>query len=191
MQPIFCPICGMSLAATARFCGQCGYAIETEKPEVKPANTDPVVSRQVNNTQPVTEPIVMEVMTATTNLKATSTERLDPPSPQWSAAALKRYQGAYRIARLTDLSGHLFKAVAVFVALGALVLFGFGIKADYLEKGFAAIVALLMAGAVFLVFFALGLIVSAQALNLRANLDSAVHSSPFLSGEQKAKAMSL
>jgi len=190
MQPIFCPICGMGLAATAKFCGQCGNAVETEKPEVKTADTDPVTSKPVNNTQPVTEPIITEAMASTTNLKATSTERLDPPS-QWSAAALKRYEGAYRIARLTDLSGHLFKAVAVFVALGALLVFGFGIKTDYLEKGFAAIVALLVAGAAFVVFFALGLIVSAQALNLRANLDSAVHSSPFLTGEQKAKAMSL
>jgi hypothetical protein len=190
MQPIFCPICGMSLAATARFCGQCGYAVETEKPEVKTSNTDPVASRPVSHTQPVTEPIVNEVIASTTNLKATSTERLDPPS-HWSAAALKRYEGAYRIARLTDWSGHLFKAVAVAMALGALLVFGFGIKTDYLERGFAIIVALLVAAAAFLVFFAVGLIVSAQALNLRANLDSAVHSSPFLNGEQKAKAMSL
>jgi hypothetical protein len=77
------------------------------------------------------------------------------------------------------------------MGLGALLVFGFGIKTDYLEKGFAAMVALLVAGAAFLVFFAVGLMVSAQALNLRADLDSAVHSSPFLTAEQKARAMSL
>ncbi|MFL6216873.1 MAG: hypothetical protein ACJ74J_23525 [Blastocatellia bacterium] len=190
MQPIFCPICGMSLAATARFCGQCGNAVETEKPDVKPSGTEAVASKPVNNTQPVTEPIVREAAISTTNLKATSTERLDSPS-QWSAAAMKRYGGAYRIARLTDMAGHLFKALAVLMALAALLVFGFGIKTDYMEKGFAAIVALLVAGVVFLVFFAVGLMVSAQALNLRANLDSAVHSSPFLTSEQKAGTMSL
>ena len=190
MQPIFCPTCGMSLAATARFCGGCGNAVETDKPEVKPSTTEPVATKPVNNTQPVTEPIVNEAISATTNLKATSTERLDPPPPL-SAAAMKRYESAYRIARLTDWSGHLFKAVAVLMALGTLVVFGFGIKTDYLEKGFAAVVALLVASVAFLVFFALGLIVSAQAQTLKANLDSAVYSSPFLTGEQKAKAMSL
>lgn len=190
MQPIFCPTCGMSLAATARFCGQCGNAVETDQPDVKTSGTEPVASKPVNNTQPVTEPIVKEAVASTMNLKATSTERLDTPSP-WTAAAMKRYESAYRIARLTDMAGHLFKALAVFMGLGALLVFGFGIKTDYLEKGFAAMVALLVAGAAFLVFFAVGLMVSAQALNLRADLDSAVHSSPFLTGEQKARAMSL
>jgi hypothetical protein len=190
MQPIFCPTCGMSLAATAKFCGGCGNAIENEKPEVKTSTTEPVATKPANNTQPVTEPIVNEAIASTTNLKATSTERLDSPS-QWTASAVKRYESAYRIARLTDWAGHLFKAVAVLMALAALVVFGFGIKTDYLEKGFAAIVALLVASAIFLVFFAVGLIVSAQAQNLRANLDSAVYSSPFLNGEQKAKTMSL
>src|SRR5690348_11244713 len=117
MQPIFCPTCGMSLAATAKFCGGCGNAIETEKADVKTATTEPVATKPVNNTQPVTEPIVNEAITSTINLKVTSTEHLDPHA-QWTAAAMKRYERAYRIARLTDWAGHLFKAVAVVVALG-------------------------------------------------------------------------
>ena len=104
---------------------------------------------------------------------------------------MKRYQGAYRVARLTDMAGHLLKALAVFMALGALLIFGFGIKAGYVEKGFAAAVALFAAGTVFLLFFAMGVVVSAQGQSLRASLDSAVNTSPFLTGEQRAKVMSL
>ncbi|HKP10745.1 MAG TPA: zinc ribbon domain-containing protein [Blastocatellia bacterium] len=191
MQQVFCPSCGTGLAATAKFCGNCGNSIEAEQAVVKTSSTEPVTPRPANNTQPVTEPIAKEVAISTMNLKAepTSTERLD--SAPRVAAAVKRYEGAYRVARLTDMAGHLLKAVAVFMAAGALVVFGFGVKADYLERGFAAIVALLAAGAAFLVFFAAGLVVSAQGQNLKANLDSAVHTSPLLTGEQKAKLLSL
>src|SRR5262249_39589320 len=154
MQQIFCPLCGTGLAATARFCGSCGNAIETEKPAPK-ASTEPVASRPVSHTQPVTEPIVKEVAsTMNLNPTATSTEKLAPGSTA-AAAAMKRYQGAYRMARLTDLAGHLFKAVGVFMGIAALVIFGFGVKTDYLEKGFAVLAALFIAGLVFFIFFAI------------------------------------
>ncbi|MEN3331248.1 MAG: zinc-ribbon domain [Blastocatellia bacterium] len=190
MQQIFCPSCGTSLAPTARFCGNCGTTVEAEKPTPKTSTTEPVTSKPVSHTQPVTEPIVKEAAISTLNLKATSTEKLDPSSSE-VAAVMKRYQGAYRIARLTDIAGHLLKAMAFFMGIGALVIFGFGMKTDYLEKGFAAVIALLVAGIVFLVFFAVGVIVSAQGQNLKANLDSAVNCSPFLTNEQRAKVMSL
>lgn len=192
MQEIFCPSCGTSLAPTAKFCGSCGNAVEAEKPVTKTSTTEPVTPRPVGNTQPVTEPAIEEAIISTMNLKATSTstEKLDPSSPE-TVAVMKRFQSAYRIARLTDIAGHLLKAIAVFMGIGTLVIFGFGIKTDYLEKGFAAIIALFFAGTVFLVFFAVGVIVSAQGQNLKANLDSAVNSSPFLGNEQRAKVMSL
>jgi hypothetical protein len=190
MQQIFCPICGTGLAPTAKFCGNCGNTVEMEKPAPQTINTEPVAPKTVSHTQPVTEPIMKEAAMSTLNLKATSTERLDPSSPE-AASAMKRYQGAYRIARLTDMAGHLLKAIAIFMGIGALVIFGFGIKADYVEKGFAAIIALFGAATFFLLFFAIGVAVSAQGQNLRANLDSAVNTSPFLTGEQRAKVMSL
>ena len=190
MQQIFCPTCGTGLAPTAKFCGNCGNAVEAEKSAPQTSDTEPVASRPISHTQPVTEPIMKEAAISTLNLKATSTERLDPSSPE-AASAMKRYQGAYRIARLTDLAGHLLKATAIFMGVGALVIFGFGIKADYVEKGFTAVIALFVAGVVFLICFAVGLIVSAQGQSLKAHLDSAVNSSPFLTNEQRAKILSL
>ena len=190
MEQIFCPSCGTNLAPTARFCGNCGNTVEAEKPAPKTSTTEPVTPKPVSHTQPVTEPIIKEVVMSTLNPEATSTEKLDSASPE-ATAAMKRYQGAYRIAKLTDIAGHLLKAIGLFMGIGALVVFGFGIKTDYLEKGFAAVIALFVAGTVFLIFFAVGLIVSAQGQNLKANLDSAVNSSPFLTNEQRAKVMSL
>jgi DNA-directed RNA polymerase subunit M/transcription elongation factor TFIIS len=190
MQQIFCPSCGTNLAPTARFCGHCGNTVEAEKPVVKTSSTEPVTSKPVSHTQPVTEPIINEAAISTLNLKATSTEKLDPASPE-AEAAMRRYQGAYRIARLTDIAGHLLKAVGLLMGISALVIVGFGVKTDYLEKGFVAVIALFFAGTVFLLFFAVGLMVSAQGQNLKANLDSAVNSSPFLTNEQRAKVMTL
>jgi hypothetical protein len=50
---------------------------------------------------------------------------------------------------------------------------------------------LLIAGLWFALFFVLGIIVSAQGQILKANLDSAVNTSPFLTTQQKARVMDL
>jgi hypothetical protein len=50
---------------------------------------------------------------------------------------------------------------------------------------------LLVAAIWFGVFFVLGIIVSAQGEILKANLDGAVNTSPFMTNEQKAQAMDL
>src|SRR5689334_22069074 len=120
MQQIYCPACGTSLAPSAKFCGTCGNSVEDEKPSAKASSiepvapkpvththpgTDPLTPKPVNHTQPVTEPISQDVPISTLNLKATSTEKLDPASPE-AGAAIKRYQSPYQIARLTDIAGH-------------------------------------------------------------------------------------
>jgi hypothetical protein len=205
MQQIFCPSCGTSLAPAAKFCGHCGNSVEAGKPAAEASSTEPVApkpgtqtkpgtepvaAKPVNHTQPVTEPISQEAPLSTMNLKATSTEKLGPSSPE-AGAVIKRYRSGYQLARLTDIAGHLFKAVGLFMGIATLVIVGFGVKADYLEKGFAAIVALFIAAGVFLIFFAVGMVVSAQGQSLKATLDGAVNSSPFLTDEQRAKVMSL
>jgi zinc-ribbon domain len=182
MQQIFCPTCGTSLAPTAKFCGICGNSVEAEAPLPKTSGTEPVTAKEVSNTQPVNEPGAQAAPTPTMNLKPTSTEKLDPASPE-AIAAMKRYKSAYQIARLTDIAGHVLKAAGVLMAIGALITFGFG--------GFAVLMALFLAGVFFFLFLALGLVVSTQAQSLRAGLDSAVNSSPFLTDEQRAKVMSL
>ena len=50
---------------------------------------------------------------------------------------------------------------------------------------------LLVGGVTFAFFFVLGVAVSAQGQLTRATLDSAVNSSPFLTNEERAEAMSL
>ena len=53
------------------------------------------------------------------------------------------------------------------------------------------IVVVLYGGIVFLVFYVVGVIVSAQGQILKAGLDTSVHTSPFVSNDDKAKIMSL
>src|ERR1041385_7772125 len=121
MQQIFCPLCGTALAASAKFCGNCGNSLAVEKPapKAKTTSAELVPPKAAGNTQPGTEPILKE-MASTVNLKVISTEKLDPLSPE-SVSAMKRYQGAYKIARLTDIAGHLFKAIGIFMAIAALI----------------------------------------------------------------------
>jgi hypothetical protein len=53
------------------------------------------------------------------------------------------------------------------------------------------IVGVLYGGIVFLFFYVVGVIVSAQGQILKAGLDTSVHTSPFVSNDDKAKIMSL
>ena len=61
-----------------------------------------------------------------------------------------------------------------------------------MNEGIAIVGGLFFAAAVwFALFFVLGVLVSAQGQILRATLDSAVNSSPFLTNDQRASIMKL
>ena len=182
MQQVFCTSCGSTVPPQTKFCIHCGNSLESEKSSQKASNTEPVTFKPIIHTQPVTERTLISDMT--------STERLGPSFPQ-AESVMKRYRDAYHIAKLTDMAGHVFKAVGVLFAILTLIIFGLALKTDFLERGYAALVALFFAGVVFMIFLAVGLVVSAQGQNLKASLDSAANCSPFLTSEQKAKVMSL
>jgi hypothetical protein len=108
-------------------------------------------------------------------------------------AVAKRYLDAYRIARVTVGFGSTIKGIgavlAVLLVLGAFLILGLG------RLGQSGLVVLIMvaiiAGIVWLVFYVLGVLVSAQGQILLASLDGAVHSSPFLFDDEKAQVMKL
>jgi hypothetical protein len=107
-------------------------------------------------------------------------------------ALMSRYWDAYVVARVTVGLGEIIKTVAVVLAvlivLAALLLAG-------TVGGGGGFVAFLLGviGAAFVggQFYLLGLIVMAQGQILKASLDGAVNSSPFLQNEHRAKIMSL
>ena len=108
-------------------------------------------------------------------------------------AVAKRYLDAYRIARVTVGFGSTIKTVgatlAVLLVLAAFLIVGLG---RFGQVGFVILIMVaIIAGIVWLIFYVLGVLVSAQGQILLASLDGAVHSSPFLFDDEKAQIMKL
>lgn len=114
------------------------------------------------------------------------------PEHTQSGALMKRYWDAYLIARATVGFGTMIKAIGG--VLAGLIFLGTMIAASQASSGVGfVILATGTAFAVFvgLLFFLLGVLVSAQGQILKASLDGAVNSSPFLTNEDRAEIMSL
>jgi ABC-type polysaccharide/polyol phosphate export permease len=107
------------------------------------------------------------------------------------ATLVTRYKDAYLVAIVTDGAGSLIKGVGGFIA-GLLILIG-ALAALNSDKFVFALGILAAVFGVFigLLFYLLGVLVSAQGQILKASLDCAVNSSPFLTNEHRAKLMSL
>jgi hypothetical protein len=102
---------------------------------------------------------------------------------------MRRYRDAYLVAKVTDGFGGMIKGIgiviAVLLALVSLMLMG-------KDASFALGVVMLMSGIIAGVWiYIAGVLVSTQGQILKASLDGAVNSSPFLADEHKAKIMSL
>lgn len=118
---------------------------------------------------------------------------LTPSSDGAEVKALaNRYWDAYITARVTDGFGDTIKIIGVVLALlialvTLLVASQIGGGASFVSMS----IGLLFAAFVGIQFYLLGVLVSAQGQILKASLDSAVNSSPFLNNEHRAKIMSL
>lgn len=108
--------------------------------------------------------------------------------------AVLRYRDGYRVARFTTAMGTAVKILGVVlgVIIAALGLLGSQAMFSSSEpETIFAVLSLLSGVVVFGVFFILGVAVSALGQQLKAALDSAVNTSPFLDIPAKAKVMSL
>jgi hypothetical protein len=134
---------------------------------------------------------------------APSTPPSTKPSPDEGNTrkekAISRYQDAYRIAQfyvrvgrtITTIGAVLGILIAIigFASAGSFSGGPYGRQSDV--GAWAVLMALLMGGTVWFMFFVAGVIISGRGQQLLASLDSAVHSSPFMDIEEKAQAMSL
>jgi len=113
------------------------------------------------------------------------------------AAFVQRYADLYRAAKVMTGLGDTVKVVGL-VSAGVIFMVWF-LMAVAASQGFGGAVAFFMClviGVAFGalvggVFFLLGVLISAQGQLLMAHADSAVHTSPFLSDQQRAAAMTL
>jgi hypothetical protein len=95
----------------------------------------------------------------------------------------ERYTDAYRVARALHWFGQIIKIAGFLVAV-----FIFIDRAESLKSPGAGLTAGVVVGAI---LFISGIIVAAQGQMLKAVIDTAVNSSPFLDDSQRASIMSL
>lgn len=110
-------------------------------------------------------------------------------SPAAGPRLLTRYRDAYTVARVTSGFGTLVKVFGVL--LGAIPFVAGFIVSGQFQRQPAMQTTIAVTGVIFGLFIAfvlyiLGVLVAAHGQILMATLDEAVHTSPFLSDEQKA-----
>lgn len=104
------------------------------------------------------------------------------------SAAATRYQDGYLVARTTNGIGAVVKTLSIVLGVSiGLVALLVGANTNALF----VLVGLVLAAMVGVPLYVLGVLLAAQGQVLKAGLDAAVHTSSFLSEEEKARAMSL
>lgn len=102
----------------------------------------------------------------------------------------ERYRDAYRVACALVGIGTTLKGVGI---IGAIIITLIAAMASQAVASAAVglLAGLVFGGIWFGLFFVLGILVSAQGQILRATLDTAVNTSPFLTNEDKARVIDL
>lgn len=106
-----------------------------------------------------------------------------------SSALLKRYKDAYLVAKATVTIGTTIEIVGLVLAI--LIIGGSFAAANHQKIAVFGIIGLIVGVFIGVLFYLLGVLVKAQGQILRATLDTAINSSPFISDEQKARALTL
>ena len=155
-------------------CEACGTEVRFEDP------TCPKCGADITEVADGPEEAVIEEVSSSATL------------PNQVSAVMKRYKDAYTVASATNAFGGVIKVTGIIIggllALIGLKVAGSGGPRDPMSVlGIAWIVAGIISGAL---FFLIGVLVSAQGQILKASLDSAVNTSPFLMKEHRAEIMS-
>jgi hypothetical protein len=162
-NPWVCPSCGTSVDGDFDVCWKC----QADRAGVQPATGVPEAEAEA---QPAA------ALFDSSELPLQETETI-----------LMRYQDGYRVARVINGFGQTCKVVGI--SLGGLILLGCAMAESI--SGFVVVVGLVVGSIVGFVGWAIGVLISAQGQMVRATLDTAVNTSPFLSNEERAKTMSL
>ena len=111
---------------------------------------------------------------------------------------MTRYKDAYLVARVTVGIGKTVKALGLLLG-GVVFLAGLGFAMTSGSRTEAALImslgvfvsAFVLSAFIATVFYILGVLIAMQGEVLKATLDSAVNSSPFLTDEQRAVVQSV
>src|SRR6185437_123850 len=120
-------------------------------------------------------------------------ERNGVPVSNEVRSLTKRYRDSYRVAGFIAGVGEFFKIggiiLAALIGIGTLTLVG-QTRGDHQQIAIL-MMGIVTAGFVGGVLFLLGVLVAAQGQLLKASLDTAVNTSPFLTNQDRAKMMAL
>ncbi|MEW5974791.1 MAG: hypothetical protein AB1898_03180 [Acidobacteriota bacterium] len=105
------------------------------------------------------------------------------------SSAETRYRDGYLVARATASIGTTVKFIGI--GLGVVIMFGTSIIGSRGSGGQFFLAGLLLGAIIAVPTYVLGVLVSAHAQVLKATLDTAVQTSPFLKKEDMARVMSL
>lgn len=173
-----CVVCGAEAPPNHSYCSQCAGALGIEDP-----------------TQDATMMSAGGSFAQAPQQGGSSAGVASPEQPRQSTRASRlkhRYVDGYRVARFLNTAGALLKVLAFIIAvitvLGALVLAGEAVSQD---RGPIFFGGFLFAVIWWAVFWVSGVVVSALGQITKAQIDSAVNTSPFATNDEKADIMSL
>jgi hypothetical protein len=170
-----CTNCGKKFNKFTTSVGAKGVCQECFQAELEAEAADP---------KPADRIVSGEAPAATS--QAAATARSNPMTV--ADAAAKRYSTGYFVARGITGVGAAIKVIGVVLGLLiAIIAFIVGSQTSFIF----GLVGLVVALAVAVPVYVLGILVSAQGQLMKAVIDSAIHTSPFLDPHQKASAMSL
>jgi hypothetical protein len=174
-----CPRCSKRVDASVKFCSGCALDFSTI--------TTPAPPSSIQN-----------------NGGSRLTKDGSVLSQELNDAAKKRYRDGYRVARAINGYGGAIKAIGFLISL-VICIAGFVIGggiADQANRGpfggpgagvgvVIGFIFIAFGVVIGVVFWIIGVLYMAQAQRLKASLDSAVNSSPFLADLERAEMMSL
>ncbi|HYC60829.1 MAG TPA: hypothetical protein VEK79_14800 [Thermoanaerobaculia bacterium] len=106
-----------------------------------------------------------------------------------SVAVSRRYADAYLVAATIEGFGNTIKVIGIVIAV-VLALASFSLARNALGVALA-IAGIVIAGAIGTMLFVMGTFAAAHGQLLKATLDGAVNTSPFLDDPERARIMSL
>lgn len=203
MSETICPFCGREMVADATRCGYCWKPTTREQRRQDASASEEQGYERTSDQEAWTSNVQPTIRPQPTNASFTSAERSSsqadssPPSTTTPAAprrdaAMRRYRDAYLVARAITAWGVFIKVFGVLggVALvAAFIALAMGLRDE--QAGAAVVAGVVLGGGFAAFFYLLGVIVAAQGQVLKASLDGAVHTSPFLNDDERAATISL
>lgn len=175
-----CKRCGGSFPKTAQFCPSCGTATDSLTPRSGPLAPPGNDSSQGTAATPARNP--------------------SPPAPDYAGknanerytkSVMRRYRDAYWTARFTVGFGQSIKLAGVLLGLALGISMNAWFDSNSAPRTPSDLISGVFGFVVFAFFFVIGVIICAEGQKLKAELDSAVYASPFMTDEERAKVMSL